>query len=154
VQDNTNSVIATSSSPQHKSGVRSGWISEVLSFNVGFAFTYVFHLDASPEPLKDLNTAKEYINREITRLITLCATTPSGRDVVSNPDLTERHFDLIDRVIDVEAVGSPVRELYMNLLDSLKIPTYTKCLEQALIDLDQIIETYQQGATADGNLIQ
>jgi hypothetical protein len=149
-KDNTSSVVTTSSPPQHKSGVISVGISEVLSFNVGSAFTYVFHRDRSLEPIQDLNIAKEYINREIIRLITLCTTTPSGRDVVSNPDLTEKHFDWIDRVIDVEVVGSPVREFYINVLDSLKITTYVKWLEHALIDLDQIIETYQQGAT-DGS---
>jgi hypothetical protein len=152
-KDNTSSVVTTSSPPQHKSGVLSAGISEVLSFNVGSAFTYVVYRDRSLEPIQDLNTAKEYINREILRLITLCTTTPSGRDVVSNPDLTEEHFDLIDRVIDVEVVGSPVREFYINVLDSLKIPTYVKRLEHALIDLDLIILTYTEGAT-DGNLIQ
>jgi hypothetical protein len=135
----------------HKSGVECVEISEVLSFNVGNAFKYVFRRDGKGSTVQDLQKAKWYIAREITRLDALeCIPTFSRKDWVSNPDLTEKHFDLIDRVVDAEVVGSPVREFYINVLDSLKIPTYVKCLEHALSDLDLIILTYTEGAT-DGS---
>lgn len=130
----------------HLSGVEAIDLSEVLSFNVGNAFKYVFRRDGKLNPTQDLQKAKWYIEREIkrfneswlrfipTRLLNL---------VLTNPDLSEHHLELAAKVVSAET-DLHAKSFYKSIFFTAEVKGYADYeLKNASACLDKLIKVYE-----------
>lgn len=132
----------------HPSQVECIDLAEVLSFNVGSAFKYVFRRDDKVNPVQDLEKAKWYLNRELDRLTTpwrqfVPSTVLRLTQIQVNPEMSEYHHDLASKVIVSES-NLLVRGFYRAILSPSYLKNYSSSeLPEALRYLDRLITSYQ-----------
>jgi hypothetical protein len=133
----------------HLSGVEAIDLSEVLSFNTGNAFKYVFRRDGKLNPVQDLQKAKWYIEREIkrlneswlrfipTRLLNL---------VLTNPDLSDYHLELAAKVVSAET-DLNAKSFYKSIFFTAEVKGYADYeLKNASACIDKLIKGYEAKA--------
>jgi Protein of unknwon function (DUF3310) len=130
----------------HPSNVEAIDLCEVLSFNVGSAFKYVMRRDDKLTPIQDLRKAKWYIEREILLFqATWRRFLPSWLHslILSNPNMSEHHYELADRVRLTEK-NTHAKLFYNAVLHSTEVHNYAKQdLPTALRALDSLIKSYE-----------
>lgn len=130
---------------KHPSGVEAIELCEVLSFNVGNAFKYIYRRDDKANPIQDLNKAMWYLRREIQRL-SKYSWLPSifASMFKVNPEFSSAHDDLASAVIRCEPDHSETRLIYGSILWCGSASTYVQRLEAATFQLEYLIKSYQQ----------
>lgn len=136
---------------KHPSGVEAIELCEVLTFNIGNAFKYIFRRDDKVNPIQDLQKARWYIEREYQRLKRfdwLPAILANIHRV--NPDFTDMHWELANAVIEAEGQDSLATPIYLQILRPEAARTYSMRLPQVLKNLDSMIASYTRPqVTAD-----
>jgi hypothetical protein len=128
----------------HKSGVEAIDLCEVLSFNVGSAFKYVYRRDDKLTPVQDLQKAVWYIEREIARVAPLNNIPERFRkDWISCPDWTVDHDSLAERVIKAESTVH-ARNFYSAILQPEDLYYYGEALKRGLVALNALIKSYEK----------
>lgn len=133
---------------KHPSGVEAIELCEVLSFNVGSAFKYVYRRDDKTNPIQDLQKARWYIVREIGLLkATWRRFLPSwlaASLMVTNPNMGEHHYELADR-IRVTEKNTHAKLFYNAVLISTETGNYaSQDLPAALKAIDALIQVYSK----------
>jgi Protein of unknwon function (DUF3310) len=136
----------------HPSGVEAIDLCEVLSFNVGSAFKYVFRRDDKVNLIQDLQKARWYIVQEIALL-----NSPWRRFLpswlhfmlLSNPNMSEHHYELADKVRTAEK-NTNAKLFYNAILHSTETANYAKQdLPTAIKAIDALIHEHKVAADAD-----
>lgn len=132
----------------HVSGVEAIELCEVLTFNIGNAFKYIFRRDDKEVALQDLKKARWYIDREYQRLkrYSWLPTVLSNMHIV-NADFSTHHSDLAARVVASEKSESVV-QIYIELLRAERASLYVERLPLVLSGLDHMIDLYASKESA------
>ena len=132
---------------KHPSGVEAIELCEVLSFNVGSAFKYVYRRDDKANAIQDLQKARWYIVREIELLkATWRRFLPSWINsmLLTNPDMGEHHYELADR-IRVTEKNTHAKLFYNAVLISTETGNYaSQDLPAAVKAIDALIQVYSK----------
>jgi hypothetical protein len=137
----------------HPSGVEAIDLCEVLTFNVGSAFKYVFRRDDKLNQIQDLEKARWYIEREIALLkATWRRFLPSWlhHTLLSNPNMSEHHYELAHKVRLAEK-NVHARLFYNAVLHSTETANYAKQdLPIAIKAIDDLINEYEKPLAVQG----
>ncbi len=111
----------------HPSGIEAIFFCEVMEFNTGNSFKYIFRRGDKGNPKQDLQKAQWYINREIERLsktIQLSCST----DFVSNQAFDRKHLQEVQTLLVFES-NATVREIFSHLMQQQNANERVKSLE-------------------------
>jgi hypothetical protein len=135
----------------HPSGVEAIDLCEVLSFNVGSAFKYVFRRDDKVNLIQDLQKARWYLVREIELLQQSWRRfLPSWVHfmLLSNPNMSDYHYELAEKVRTSEK-NTNAKLFYNAVLHSTETANYAKQdLPTAIKAIDALIHEYKTAAEA------
>jgi hypothetical protein len=126
---------------KHPSGVECIELAELMSFNAGNAFKYVFRRGDKGNEKQDLEKAKWYIHREIDRLNLLIRNMPLYIlcKYHSNINFTADDVEKAKRVVNTET-NKAVSRTFGCLLANTKVGPYREFLRQALDNIDDLTE--------------
>lgn len=124
---------------QHPSGVECIDLAEVLSFNIGSAFKYVYRRSSKANTVQDLEKARWYIVREIERLASF-SKVPfiQGAKIVANAHFSLWHDNLGERIVRAET-NKDAQGFYCSIFTTTGPDTYIQCLGDSLQYLDALI---------------
>jgi hypothetical protein len=130
----------------HPSGVEAIDLCEVMEFNTGNAFKYLFRANNKGKALQDVEKALWYINREIERVKALSTETPLVLQELtcSNHLWTAKHIEQAENVIDHET-DERLRTIYTNLFEQVSGPYRVSVLCNVRYELEAFIQELKNG---------
>ncbi|QBQ74565.1 hypothetical protein BcepSauron_185 [Burkholderia phage BcepSauron] len=123
----------------HPSGVECVDIAELMLFNVGNAFKYVYRRGDKGKARQDIDKALWYLRRELDRLSLFVLKNPAHvvDCMYANDTFSEEVWALSYRVIALEP-HPLVADFYSAIFDDCSISNYINSLEEAISLLERL----------------